>query len=340
MSGERLSRVGSWWASVVLCAAVAAVPMAHAAPLPFDGSAYSFYANDTPVAKMLAEFCANFGIQLQIDPSIATRVSGRLGAPSASEFLNTVTASAGLDWFYYAGAIHVTRVSERDTQVHAIARETIPGLRNALLDLKILEERFGWAALADQGMVVVSGPPVSTGQAFVASLTIMALVLTVLDCCSAISKECGGPDISYAGLVALVMEAFGSSKAAADAVRQWLGLTIQIGTSLVGAVGGYSAVAKMSDVMKWMNAIVSIASGATSVAGGVTSIVAAKERYRLIETQVNEMQAQAFHEVLLASVKRWADDLQNFRDDLDEALRQRSDWLTKEHALSVRVATA
>jgi type III secretion protein C len=144
---------------MVLCAAVALLPQAHAAPLPFDGSPYSYYANETPVAKMLAEFCANFGIQLQIDPGIATRMSGRLGAASASEFLNTVTASAGLDWFHYAGTIHVTRVSERDTQVHAIARETIPGLRSALLDLKILDERFGWAALADQGMVVVSGPP-------------------------------------------------------------------------------------------------------------------------------------------------------------------------------------
>jgi type III secretion protein C len=150
---------GRWLAALVLSSAAATTHVAQAAPLPFDGNAYSYYANDTPIAKMLAEFCANFGMQLQIDPGIATRVSGRLGAPSASEFLNTVTASAGLDWFHYAGTIHVTRVSERDTQVHAIARETIPGLRNALLDLRILDERFGWAALADQGMVVVAGPP-------------------------------------------------------------------------------------------------------------------------------------------------------------------------------------
>jgi len=146
-------------AALLLCAAAASMHPCMAAPLPFDGSPYAYFANDTPVAKMLAEFCANFGMQLQIDPSVTIRLSGRLGAPTASEFLNMVTASAGLDWFYYAGAVHVTRVAERDTQVHAIARETIPGLKNALLDLKILDDRFGWAALADQGMVVVSGPP-------------------------------------------------------------------------------------------------------------------------------------------------------------------------------------
>lgn len=159
MSKREWGLGGPCLAALALCAAVTWMPQAQAAPLPFDGSPYAYYAADTPITKMLAEFCANFGIQLQIDPGIATRVSGRLGAPSASEFLNTVTASAGLDWFHYAGTIHVTRVSERDTQVHAIARETIPGLRSALLDLKILDERFGWAALADQGMVVVSGPP-------------------------------------------------------------------------------------------------------------------------------------------------------------------------------------
>lgn len=159
MSEKRWRRGVQWKAAMLLCASLACLPKANATPLPFDGSPYSYYANDTPIAKMLAEFCANFGMKLHIDPSIATRVSGRLAAPSASEFLNTVTASAGLDWFHYAGAIHVTRVAERDTQVHAIARETIPGLRNALLDLKILDDRFGWAALVDQGMVVVSGPP-------------------------------------------------------------------------------------------------------------------------------------------------------------------------------------
>lgn len=159
MSGNRWNRRAQWVATLVLCAAAARALPVQATPLPFDGGPYSYYANDTPIAKMLSEFCTNFGIRLHIDPEVATRVSGRLGAPTASEFLNTVTASAGLDWFYYAGTIHVTRVAERDTQVHTMAREAIPSLRNALLDLKVLDDRFGWAALADQGMVVVSGPP-------------------------------------------------------------------------------------------------------------------------------------------------------------------------------------
>lgn len=147
-----------WLAALWLFMAAAASP-GRAAPLPFDGDSYTYLANNTPVGKMLADFCANFGIRLQADAGIDTRMNGRVGGATASEFLNVVTASAGLDWFHHAGTLHISRVTERDTQAHAISRESIPGLRNALQDLKVLDERFGWASLAEQGMVVVTGPP-------------------------------------------------------------------------------------------------------------------------------------------------------------------------------------
>lgn len=210
-------------------------------------------------------------------------------------------------------------------------------------DAGILGKIFGWIGriFALIFLALTSIALVATGQVGTALLTITALVLTVLDFCSAISKECGGPDISYAGLIALMMEAGGSGKEAADAVRQWLGLALQIVTAILGAAGGISAAAKVGEMIgKVANAALSLASGATSVASGAAGIVGAKERYKLIETQVEEMQAQAFHEVLLASTKRWAEDLQSFMDALDVALEQRSDWLSKERGLNMKLATA
>lgn len=210
-------------------------------------------------------------------------------------------------------------------------------------DAGLLGKIFGWIARVFTiiFLALTSVALVSTGQIGVAVLTITALVLTVLDFCSAISRECGGPDISCAGLIALVMKASGSSKAAADAVRQWLGLAVQIVTAIMGAVGGFSAAATVGEMIgKVANAVLSLASGATAVASGTAGIVAAQARYRLMETQATEMRAQAFHEVLLANAKRWAEDLQSFRDDLDAALQQRSDWLSKEHALNVRLSAA
>jgi len=210
-------------------------------------------------------------------------------------------------------------------------------------DAGILGKIFGWIGriFALIFLTLTSIALVSTGQVGVALLTITALVLTVLDFCSAISKECGGPDISYAGLIALIMEASGSTKEAADAVRQWLGLAVQIVTAILGAVGGISAAAKVGEMIgKVANAALSLASGATSVASGAASIVGAKERYKLIETQVEEMRAQAFHEVLLAGAKRWAEDLQGFMDGLEGALEQRSDWLSKERGLNLQLAAA
>lgn len=210
-------------------------------------------------------------------------------------------------------------------------------------DAGILGQIFGWIGrvFAVIFLALTSIALVSTGQVAVAVLTITALVLTVLDFCGAVSKAHGGPDISFAGLIALVMEACGSSKEAADAVRQWLGLAVQMVTVILGAAGGYAAASKVGEMIgKVANIALSLASGATSLVSGTAGIVVAKERHRLIETQVAEMQAQAFHEVLLASTKRWAEDFQNFKDDLDAALQHRSDWLSKEHALNVRLAAA
>jgi transloator len=230
-------------------------------------------------------------------------------------------------------------------QGEIVQKARLEAIQQATKDAEagILGKIFGWIGriFALIFLTLTSIALVSTGQVGVAMLTITALVLTVLDFCSAISKECGGPDISYAGLIALIMEASGSTKEAADAVRQWLGLAVQVVTAILGAVGGISAAAKVGEMIgKVANAALSLASGATSVASGVASVVGAKERYKLIETQVEEMQAQAFHEVLLAGTKRWAEDLQSFMDDLDAALEQRSDWLSKERGLNVQLAAA
>lgn len=210
-------------------------------------------------------------------------------------------------------------------------------------DAGILGKIFGWIArvFSIVFLALASVALVSTGQVGVALLTITALVLTVLDFCGAISKACGGPDISYAGLIAMIAEACGASKEAADAVRQWLGLAVQIVTAVIGTAGGCSAAAKVGEMIgKAMNAVLALVSGATAIASGATGIVSAQAHYQLVATQVAEMQAQAFHEVILANAKRWADDLQDFRDDLDAALKQRSDWLSNEHALNVRLSAA
>jgi type III secretion protein C len=63
-------------------------------------------------------------------------------------------------WFTHAGTLFVSRT--QDMVVRSIAGGATGAgnkLKQVLTDLKVLDPRFGWGDLPDQGIVIVSGPP-------------------------------------------------------------------------------------------------------------------------------------------------------------------------------------
>lgn len=129
-----------------------------AAPLPQESGTYAYYADNTTVSKVLTDFCADIGLQLRMPPGITARITGRLSAGSRSEFLDAVAAAHGLNWFYYAGALYVSTLADWSIRTLPVSRESIGALKQALAELGILDRRFGWADIAEQGVVLVSGP--------------------------------------------------------------------------------------------------------------------------------------------------------------------------------------
>jgi type III secretion protein C len=146
-------------ALVLMCAAalVQAGP-AMGASLPKDTGEYVYYAQNATAGKVLGDFCTNFGIRLQLAPGINERLNGKLTGASGSDFLNNLSATLGLAWFYHAGTLYISRLTEWQSKSFPVSRDTMPGLKQALSDLGVLEPRFGWATIPDQGMVLVSGP--------------------------------------------------------------------------------------------------------------------------------------------------------------------------------------
>ncbi|HJV80591.1 type III secretion system outer membrane ring subunit SctC [Noviherbaspirillum sp.] len=130
----------------------------HAAPLARDTGAYAYYATNTPVAKVLADFCANFGIRLKLGRDISDKLNGRLNAPTPSEFLNQVTSTLGLTWFYYNGTLYVSRAAEWQTRTLAVPKGAVTNLKQAMIDLGVFDAKFGWATMPDPGLVFLSGP--------------------------------------------------------------------------------------------------------------------------------------------------------------------------------------
>ena len=86
----------------IVAALLTALLSSHAlaASLPRDTGAYAYYAENASVSKVLADFCANFGLRLQLAPNVNEKLNGRLTGTSASDFLNRVSNTIGLSWFY------------------------------------------------------------------------------------------------------------------------------------------------------------------------------------------------------------------------------------------------
>lgn len=132
---------------------------AKAAPWPM--APFTYYADGKSLREVLTQFAAIFSLSVDLPPGLNTSVSGRFSLNTPTEFIDRLAGIYGFNWFTHAGTLYVS--SNRDVQVRSIASASSSAggtsLRQILSDLRILDPRFGWAEVPEQGLVVVSGPP-------------------------------------------------------------------------------------------------------------------------------------------------------------------------------------
>lgn len=151
-------RVRSLLRAGLLATAVACPPAFGGLP-PWPDAPYSYFADNMPLERVLGDFAAGFSLTLQMQPGLGGMVNGRFTTPNPSEFIGRLGGVYGFSWFTHAGTLYVGKASEVVTRSIPMPTSSIPQMRNALMDLGVLEPRFGWGELADQGIVLVSGPP-------------------------------------------------------------------------------------------------------------------------------------------------------------------------------------
>ncbi len=137
-----------------------ALPTAQAGPPPWQDAAFTYYAERKPLKAVLREFAAAFSLSVELPVELNGSVNGRFATASPTEFIERLGSTYGFVWFTHAGTLFISRT--QDMVVKSIASgATGPGnsLRQVLTNLKVLDPRFGWGDLPDQGVIVVSGPP-------------------------------------------------------------------------------------------------------------------------------------------------------------------------------------
>lgn len=132
---------------------------AAAGPVPWTDSPFTHYASNVPLEAVLAEFAASFSLTLSLQPGLGGTVNGRFNAKNPTDFMTRLASVYGFTWYTHAGTLHISKASETVTRSLMVSGGSLSNLRQALLELGVLEPRFGWGELTDQGVVMVSGPP-------------------------------------------------------------------------------------------------------------------------------------------------------------------------------------
>ena len=158
--------------ALALCLLGSPVQAAPSWPL----AAYSYYAQNESLQNVLRQFAGGFSLALQLSPGVSGTVNGNFNTATPTEFIDKLGGVYGFNWFVYSGTLFVSPASALTTRSISAMGSSITALHDALLELGVLDLRFGWGELADQGIALVSGPPayVQLVQKMVAALPLGA----------------------------------------------------------------------------------------------------------------------------------------------------------------------
>jgi type III secretion protein C len=134
-----------------------ALPALAGVPEDWRQSAYAYEAVETPLSTVLADFAESFGVKLSLH-GVNGVVNAKIRSANAEEFLNRLALEHQFQWFLYNGKLYVSPQAEQVSQRLEISADAAPDLKQALTDIGLLDKRFGWGELPDEGVVLVSGP--------------------------------------------------------------------------------------------------------------------------------------------------------------------------------------
>ncbi len=153
-----LSGVKLWFCQLLAALVFFFCGSAEAAvPDSWKQTAYAYDAHNTPLRQALKEFANTFGVRANVE-SVEGVLNGRFRADNAQDYLERLALEYNFQWFLYNGTLYVSSIEEYTSANIAVSEDAIGDLKGALGQVGLLDERFGWGELPDEGMVMVSGP--------------------------------------------------------------------------------------------------------------------------------------------------------------------------------------
>lgn len=144
---------------IILSILISSISTSNAGTPPFwKDTGYIYAANQTPIRKILEDYANQFGVILDIHPSIKGTVNGRIASNSAIEFLDRLALMRKFRWFVYSNTLYVVPMNDNVVEKIKTSSESASESKQAIIGIGLFEPRFGWGELPEEQSIIVSGP--------------------------------------------------------------------------------------------------------------------------------------------------------------------------------------
>ncbi|KHS91486.1 secretin [Pectobacterium brasiliense] len=135
------------------------ISLAHAAtPADWNKGAYAYSAEQTPLSAILTDFANSHGVDLVLGNIADNEVTAKIRADNPTLFLDRLALEHRFQWFVYNNALYVSPQDEQASVRLEISQDAAPDIKQALSGIGLLDARFGWGELPEEGVVLVTGP--------------------------------------------------------------------------------------------------------------------------------------------------------------------------------------
>lgn len=110
-----------------------------------------------PLDRVLKDFANAYGVELSLE-GVSGVVDAKFRTNNAQDFLDRLALEYHFQWFVYSDKLYVSPQTDQASRRLEISADATPDLKQALTDIGLLDKRFGWGELLDEGAVLVRGP--------------------------------------------------------------------------------------------------------------------------------------------------------------------------------------
>jgi type III secretion protein C len=158
---KNITGTKNWSLTILLAFILLWAPSVKAVtPASWKDTGMTLNASGMKLREVLQEFARTYGVRLSSSINDNRVVSGRLKAPTGSEFIERLAQEYRFRWFVYNDTLYVTPNDDNVSMRLEVGEDAVQDAKAALTGVGLFESRFGWGELPDEGVVVVGGPRV------------------------------------------------------------------------------------------------------------------------------------------------------------------------------------